>query len=229
MSVGKEQRALDILAKYHGEGNPDDDVVRYEFNEIRETIELELASRKTRWRELFATPGNRWRSFIMIWCGICKQWSGNGLVSYYLGSMLKAAGITATVDTTLITATSGMFSFACSFAFAFLPARVGRRPLMLWSMGLMWVVFTIITATTGAFQETGSKATSYTTVAFIYLYSGVHNLGWTGAMMVYGGSPSLPSSVPCSTLADNKCPSVLQSSRFCPTPSAQRAWRFSGS
>ncbi|KXH65289.1 lactose permease [Colletotrichum salicis] len=99
--------------------------------------------------------------------------------------MLKSAGIIRQIETTLITATSQMFSFACSFAFAFLPARVGRRPLMLTSMAGMWVVFAIITATSGAYVETGNRHASYTTVAFIYLYSGVHNLGWTGAQMLY--------------------------------------------
>jgi MFS family permease len=78
-----------------------------------------------------------------------------------------------------------MFSFACSVGFAFLPARVGRRPLLLWSMALMWLVFTLITILTGIFTHTESKAASYATVAFIYLYSGVHNLGWTGASMLY--------------------------------------------
>ncbi|KAH8811137.1 sugar transporter [Xylogone sp. PMI_703] len=185
ISVGREDQALQILAKYHGEGDVNDSVVQYEFAEMRETIDLELASKKTSWKILFNTPGNRWRSLILIWCGVCKQWSGNGLVSYYLGSMLKSAGITKQIDTTLITATSQMFSFACSLAFAFLPARVGRRPLMLWSMALMWLVFSIITATTGVYVETGNKSASYSSVAFIYLYSGVHNLGWTGAMIVY--------------------------------------------
>jgi len=35
------------------------------------------------------------------------------------------------------------------------------------------------------FVETGSKSASYASIAFIYLYSGVHNIGWTGAMMLY--------------------------------------------
>ena len=100
--------------------------------------------------------------------------------------MLKSAGITKEIETTLITATSQMFSFACSLAFAFLPGRVGRRPLLLWSMALIWLVFALITACTGVYVETGSQPASYATVAFIYLYSGVHNLGWTGAMMLYG-------------------------------------------
>lgn len=100
--------------------------------------------------------------------------------------MLKSAGITKEIQTTLITATSAMFSFASSVAFAFLPGRVGRRPLMLWSMALMWLVFSLITACTGVYVETGSKSASYATVAFIYLYNAAHNLGWTGAMMLYG-------------------------------------------
>lgn len=53
-------------------------------------------------------------------------------------------------------------------------------------MALMWLVFTLITITTGYFeQHPTSTSASYASVAFIYLYSGVHNLGWTGAVMVY--------------------------------------------
>lgn len=149
VSIGQEQKALDVLAMYHGNGNPNDEVVQHEFKEIRDTIELEIAAKKTSWKELYNTRGNRWRMFIMIWCGICKQSSGNSLVTYYQGSMLKNAGIKTQFQTTLITATSQMFSFACSVAFAFLPERVGRRKLMLWSMALMWVVFSLITACSG--------------------------------------------------------------------------------
>ncbi|GKT46163.1 lactose permease [Colletotrichum spaethianum] len=186
-SKGKEQTALEILTKYHGAGSVDDVVVQHEYSEIRDTIEAEISQNKNPFhlKALFATPGNRWRSFIIIWCGICKQLSGNGLINYYTNDLLKSVGITKQIETTLITATSQMFSFACSFVFAFLPSRVGRRPLMLTSMAGMWVVFVVITATTGAYVETGSRHASYTTVAFIYLYSGVHNLGWTGAQMLY--------------------------------------------
>ncbi|KAI5306314.1 hypothetical protein KEM56_001444 [Ascosphaera pollenicola] len=167
--VGREQDALEILAKYHGNGDLSDPLVMTEFEEMQQTIEMEIAAKKTAWVELCP--------------GVCKQWSGNGLVSYYLGSMLKSAGITKTLDTTLITATSNMFSFAASIAFAFLP---GRRPLLLWSLALMWVIFAVITACSGVFAETGNLHAGYVTVAMIYLYNAAHNLGWTGAMMLYG-------------------------------------------
>lgn len=224
--MGKEDRARAVLVKYHAAGNENDQVVSYEFEEIRQTIELEIAAKKTSWKTLFSTRGNRWRSLILIWCGVCKQWSGNGLISYYLGSMLKSAGITKTLDTTLITATSNMFSFACSLTFAFLPARVGRRTLMLWSMALMWLVFSIITATTGTFVETGSRSAGNATVAFIYLYNGVHNLGWTGAMMVYGEQAHRCHHCHLLVLPDLHNPQLLRSSR---TVFERRAWPCSGS
>lgn len=36
---------------------------------MKETIELEIAAKKTSWKELINSRGNRWRSFILIWCG----------------------------------------------------------------------------------------------------------------------------------------------------------------
>ncbi|EOD46398.1 putative hexose transporter protein [Neofusicoccum parvum UCRNP2] len=153
VSKGRNEKALEVLAHYHANGDREDPVVQYEYNEICSTIEMEIAAKQTKWSELWRTPGNRWRSFIMIWCGICKQWSGNGLVSYYLHSMLNSAGIKTELQQTLITATSQMFSLA-----------------LFVEKGQSW---------------SGSESASYASVAFIYLYSGVHNLGWTGAMMVY--------------------------------------------
>ena len=69
ISRGREQAALAILAKYHGNGNAQDIVVQQEYQEMKETIELEIAAKKTSWKELINTRGNRWRSFILIWCG----------------------------------------------------------------------------------------------------------------------------------------------------------------
>ena len=49
VSVGKEEKALEILAQYHANGDREDEIVQYEYREICETIELELAAKKTKW------------------------------------------------------------------------------------------------------------------------------------------------------------------------------------
>jgi hypothetical protein len=46
------------------------------------------------WKSLFTTPGNRKRMRIIIALAFFSQWSGNGLVSYYLNKVFDGIGIT---------------------------------------------------------------------------------------------------------------------------------------
>lgn len=94
IAKGKYTQAKKILTKYHGNG-AETDFVNWEFNEISQTIELEeAASANNGWYELVRTPGNRKRCLLIILTAIFSQCSGNGLVSYYLSSVLNTIGIT---------------------------------------------------------------------------------------------------------------------------------------
>jgi hypothetical protein len=68
----------------HAQGDEDDELVNVEFDEIQQTIELEKQFEGNSWSELWSTPGNRHRSIILISIGFFSQWSGNGIVSYFL-------------------------------------------------------------------------------------------------------------------------------------------------
>jgi hypothetical protein len=95
ISKGRDDEALAFLIKYHGNDNSQDAFARWEYNEIRETLHLEKsAAAKSGWYELVRTPGNRKRCILIICTAIFSQCSGNGLVSYYLSSILKTIGIT---------------------------------------------------------------------------------------------------------------------------------------
>jgi MFS family permease len=95
ISKGRDDEALRILTKYHANGDESDEFVKWEFAEIRETLHMEKEfATSSGWLELFRTPGNRKRSFLIIFTAIISQCSGNGLVSYYLSSILKTIGIT---------------------------------------------------------------------------------------------------------------------------------------
>jgi Sugar (and other) transporter len=48
------------------------------------------------YKSLFTTPGNRKRMRIILALAFFSQWSGNGLVSYYLNKVFDAIGITNT-------------------------------------------------------------------------------------------------------------------------------------
>ena len=55
------------------------------------------------WKSLFQTPGNRRRMLIIVAIAWFSQWSGNGLVSYYLTKVMDSIGITNTTIQLLIT------------------------------------------------------------------------------------------------------------------------------
>lgn len=73
---GRNEQALDILAKYHAEGDRDHPLVRAEYGEIVKNIELEMNNSKRSWAELFNNRPNRWRSAIAFMVGCYSQFSG---------------------------------------------------------------------------------------------------------------------------------------------------------
>ena len=103
IAKGRDAEALDILAYYHADGDDQDDLVQYEFEEIKAAIELdEQIATNVGYRSLFATPGNRKRMHLIIAIAFFSQWSGNGLVGYYLNKVFNAIGITECVARMLI-------------------------------------------------------------------------------------------------------------------------------
>jgi len=93
ISKDRNEEAFEILVKYHAEGNREDAFVNAEFAEIQARVRHEVENSKRRWVELVSTPGNRRRTLIAACVGLFSQWSGNGLVSYYLAKVLATAGI----------------------------------------------------------------------------------------------------------------------------------------
>lgn len=75
-----------------------------------------------------------------------SQCSGNGLVSYYLHSILESVGITSSYDQTVINGGLQIWSFLVAVGFAFAVDKVGRRKLFLIAGVGMLISFTIWTA-----------------------------------------------------------------------------------
>ncbi|KAF4901612.1 Lactose permease [Colletotrichum viniferum] len=92
-SIERDTEAEALIIKYHANGDPTDLVVPLEMEEIRTALRLEAeASRSTSYMSFFQTPGNRRRFFIILAVGFFSQWSGNGLISYYLSMILNSIG-----------------------------------------------------------------------------------------------------------------------------------------
>lgn len=76
----REDEALEVLAYYHANGNRDNPLVQFEFQEIRAAINDEKAQARSNWFDLFRTPANRRRMRIVLAIAVFSQWSGSGLM-----------------------------------------------------------------------------------------------------------------------------------------------------
>lgn len=74
---GKDEQALAIIQKWHCRGDPNDPLLEFEYNEIKEALRLEKAANKSSsYIGLFRGKGNIKRMRIIIAIAFFSQWSG---------------------------------------------------------------------------------------------------------------------------------------------------------
>jgi hypothetical protein len=170
MMKDKHDKALRILAKYHAEGDMEDDFIYLEYAEIKAAIEADRQSGQTRWVDFLRTKGNRKRIGIITAIGFFSQWSGNGLISYYLKYVMDNVGITN--PQTQLGINAGMKSQALieNLTLSFYIDKFGRRPIYLVSTIGTLVTFTIWTIISARYAIEPSKGLGYGFVAMIFFY-----------------------------------------------------------
>lgn len=76
---------MKVLSKYYANGRERDPLVYFTYGQIREALAIERElNRNTTYMTLFKTVGNRRRMRIVFALGFFSQWSGNGLISFYV-------------------------------------------------------------------------------------------------------------------------------------------------
>ncbi|KAK9371410.1 general substrate transporter [Lipomyces kononenkoae] len=186
ISKGRHDEALKILARFHANGDVDDSLVQFEFNEIREALEMDkVLATKSGWMSFIATPGARRRLAICILVGFMIQWAGNGIVSYYLAPILRSVGITDPTEQAGINLAMTVWNAICATSGAVAAEKYGRRPLWMISTVLMLIFFSIVTALSAVFAEKNIKAAGSAVVAFLFLFFGSYDIAYTPLSIAY--------------------------------------------
>lgn len=76
VSKDRHEEALEILIKYHAEGDASAELPHVELAEIQAALKIENESRARGWAELFQTKGMRHRSLVAAALGMFVQFSG---------------------------------------------------------------------------------------------------------------------------------------------------------
>ncbi len=71
LSKGREQEAFQFLVEYHGNGDPHDELVQFEFQEMKMAIRKEQAAKAETWSQILRLRPNRHRlglALLMTFC-----------------------------------------------------------------------------------------------------------------------------------------------------------------
>lgn len=186
VSKDRADEALNILAKYHANGNDQDPTVQFEYNEIKETLRLEFLYKKSSsYLDFLKTKGNRYRFLLIASLGLFSQWSGNGLVSYYATNVYDSIGITNTNTQLEINGGLTILSLITSVVCAMLCDRVGRRPLFLAATLGMLLCFIAWTICTAYYQKDNNVGAGKAVIGFIWIFSFSYALAWSGLLVAY--------------------------------------------
>lgn len=179
MKKGKTEEAIAILAKYHANGEVEDELVQYEILEIQNALEAENANKQVSYFDFFRTGANRRRLFVICVISIGTNWLGNGVVSYYLAPILKLVGVTKPVEVSAINGCLAIWNLIISATVAQFVDRIGRRPLWLISTGGMLGAYIIITALSATFARTQVDSTGIAVIPFLFIFFGFYVIAWT--------------------------------------------------
>lgn len=190
VTKGRTQEANDILVKYHAEGDENSELVRAEMKQIETTLALEAASSKKSWGSLVQTAGMRRRTLITAFLGLFTQWSGNTLISYYLGDLLEMIGQTSSVFKQKINVTIACWALVCGFAVSMLVNRFKRRTMYLactCSLLVVYACWTVSMQQTISAKDAGwnNSAAGAATIFFIFAYFPCYNIGYNALTYTY--------------------------------------------
>lgn len=188
LNMDRNEEALLVLSKYHAGGNIHDAVVQFEYQEIKQTIQMDRdADRASSYLDFFRTKGNRWRLAILVSLGIISQYSGNALFSNYMNAIYQGAGITHQSQKLAISTGKTILDLTVTIAAALNVDRFGRRPLFLISTSGMVVAFACWTAM-GAIYEYShltNVACGYAQLVFIWTFGIFYDIGFSGLLVAY--------------------------------------------
>ena len=194
--VGREKKAIDILARIQAHGDINDPLVVAEWEEITTVLQAEREALQG-WRK-FIKNGMWRRTFAGMSVQAWQQLSGANVMTYYVVYVFEMAGLTGNVNLISSGVQYALFIVFTSVVFFFVD-KTGRRPLLIYGalgMGICQFVVGGILGSYGTYVPGGvggnlnvivevKGAPAHTVIAFSYLLIIVYSLTLAPIAWVY--------------------------------------------
>ncbi|KAF8482460.1 general substrate transporter [Russula ochroleuca] len=126
----REAEALTVLADLHGKGNPMDDMVQLEFEQIKEQMYIERTEGAKSYFDLLK-PGVLHRVSLGASLQMWSQLSGVNLMMYYVIYVLQGAGLTPRRGNLIADSVQYVLNVAFTVPAILYIDKWGRRPMLL--------------------------------------------------------------------------------------------------
>jgi len=190
ISKGRREEAEAILRKYHSDGPGGEEFVKAEMAQISATLELEAQASQQSWSDLVNTKGKRRRLFVTMFLGLATQWSGNTLISYYLGDILTMIGKNNSYFQQRLNLGLSAWNGVSAFIAAMLVTKFRRRAMYLTctlSLLCVYISWTIASERAVHGKATGhpNESAGIAVIFFIFAYAPAYNIGYNALTYTY--------------------------------------------
>ncbi|KAJ4497419.1 putative hexose transport-related protein [Lentinula lateritia] len=177
LAKGRDAEAYAFLVEYHGNGDVDDPLVRFEFKEMKEAIRTEQAAKAEKWSTILKKRSNLHRLGLAALMVFLTNLSGSSIIYFYYTTVFDLVGITDATTQTGIQAGLSMFTWLCQIAAVYVGKYVGRRKILLyiWPTLLLSLVGLCVSSGVFANASENNNRAGVATVALVWIYLGFFN------------------------------------------------------
>lgn len=179
---GYEEKAVDFLVEYHGNGDRNSRLVRLEIEEIQESMRQEHRDRQLAWWDfscLFDCREARWRSSQVLMMGVFGQFSGNGL-GYFNPQIFTELGVTSRAQSLGYNVLNSVLSAVGAGTAVCLTDRMSRRKVLVWGTLATAIMLAINGACSNTFgKHQADKDAARASLAFYFLFNVLFSFTYT--------------------------------------------------
>ncbi|WWC96625.1 hypothetical protein V866_003497 [Kwoniella sp. B9012] len=174
---GRQDEAFQFMVTYHGNGDPQDPLVLFEFEEMKNAINQEQEAKAEKWSTIFSGRSNRHRLGLATLMPFLFNLSGASILYLYYTIVFDQVGITDPTTQTGIAAGLNGFTWICQIAAVYAGKFIGRRQIVLYTWPWLLLCLIGLCVSGAVYSNTGevSKSAGIATVSLVWIYQGFFN------------------------------------------------------